>query len=222
MLASLCSMRRIAKTLNISRTTVARKLIFLGQQSLLSQQKAIENAAYDLQAIQFDELQTIEHTKCKPLAIAVAVEEKSRKIVGFSVSSMPATGHLAKIAYRKYGFRPDNRQEGLKRLFQQIKPLVSSKTTFHSDQHPYYKPIIEQYFPNADYTQSKGAKGCVSGQGELKKQGRDPLFCINHTLAMLRANVNRLIRKTWCTTKDPTRLIYHMAIYVMVHNTILT
>ena len=51
--------------------------------------------------IQCDELQTIEHTKLKPLAVAVAVSKTERKILGFQVSSMPATGHLAKIS-RKY------------------------------------------------------------------------------------------------------------------------
>ena len=221
-LSSLCSMRRIAKNLNTSRITVARKLIFLGELCLKSHKKALEKKLNPVEAIQFDELQTIEHTKCKPLSIAVAVAEKSRKIIGFSVSSMPATGHLAKVAYKKYGFRPDKRREGLERLFEQIKPLVTSKTTFHSDQHPYYKGLIERYFPKSSYRQSKGSKGCVSGQGELKKQGKDPLFYINHTLAMLRANINRLIRKTWCTTKDPTQLAYHLAIYMMVHNTLLT
>ena len=70
--------------------------------------------------------------------------------------------------------------------------------------------------------QIKGSKCCVAGQGELKKRGKDPLFYINHTLAMCRANINRLIRKTWCTTKDPAQLVYHLAIYMHVHNIYLT
>ena len=46
---------------------------------------------------------------------------------------------------------------------------------------------------NGHYQRFKGAKGAVVGQGELKKLKRDPLFMINHTCAMLRANINRLI-----------------------------
>nr|MBX2884857.1 hypothetical protein [Granulosicoccus sp.] len=53
----------------------------------------------------------------------------------------------------------------------------------------------------------------------LKKIGFDPLFAINHTFAMFRANVNRLIRKTWCTTKRVDRLEDHLAIFVSVFNT---
>ncbi|HXH76731.1 MAG TPA: hypothetical protein VNJ08_17305, partial [Bacteriovoracaceae bacterium] len=58
-------------------------------------------------------------------------------------------------------------------------------------------------------------------QGELKKVRFDPLFMVNHTCALLRANVNRLIRKTWCTTKDPARLKDHLDVFVYYYNEIL-
>ncbi len=35
---------------------------------------------------------------------------------------------------------------------------------------------------------------------------------------MLRANLNRLFRKTWNTTKKLERLNYHLAIYSWYHN----
>ena len=41
--------------------------------------KALNQQLYQAETIQFDELQTIEHTKCKPLAVAVAVTEKHVK-----------------------------------------------------------------------------------------------------------------------------------------------
>ena len=219
MLSSLCSMRRIALTLNTTRVTVARKLEFLGKKALAEHQKMIRLQGIQNTEVQFDELQTIEHTKCKPLAVAVAVSKQTRQLLGFSVSRMPATGHLSKIAYKKYGYRPDCRRDGLRSLFTQIKPSVGKKTTFHSDQHPYYKPLLKHYYPSSPYVQSKGSKASIAGQGELKKHYKDPLYAINHTLAMLRANINRLIRRTWCTTKDPTRLVYHLAIYMRFHNT---
>jgi hypothetical protein len=45
-----------------------------------------------------------------------------------------------------------------------------------------------------------------------------PLFKINHTCAMLRANINRLFRRTWCTTKRPEMLKNHLDIYLHFHN----
>ena len=58
----------------------------------------------------------------------------------------------------------------------------------------------------------------MAGQGELKKVAFDPLFLINHTCATLRANINRLIRKTWCTTKDPQRLKDHLDVFIYFYN----
>lgn len=215
------SIRRAAIILNVNKNTVAKKLDFLG---LISQR---ENLAYlsrqkRSKNVQFDDLQTIEHTKCKPLSVTMAVDEESRKILGFEVSKMPATGHLARIARKKYGRRVDERQKGIERLFEKISDLIEPNALFTSDEHPYYAPKIKKYFPNAKHTQFKGAKSSVAGQGELKKIKHDPLFSINHTFAMLRANINRLIRKTWCTTKDPARLVHHLNIYMHFHNTVLT
>ena len=222
LLASCVSLRRAAKLLGISRKTVARKLRFLGQVCREEHLAFLTNQARHIQAIQFDELQSFEHTKCKPLSVAVAVSVHNRKILGFSVSSMPATGHLAAVSRKKYGSRPDYRRAGLRALFTSFAKRIPENVQIHSDQHPFYKPIIQAIFPRANYHQSKGVKAAVTGQGELKKKQNDPLFCINHTLAMLRANINRLVRKTWCTTKDPARLADHLAIYISVHNSVLT
>ena len=118
LLSSCISMRRTAIILGIHPITVARKLEYTASQSRLK----LNNSDLDFQnisAIQFDELQTIEHTKCKPLSVALAVSEKNRKIIGFRVSQMPATGHLAAISRKKYGYRQDYRVEAMMDLFEQ-------------------------------------------------------------------------------------------------------
>jgi transposase-like protein len=217
LLASGISMRRSAKILNVAATTVERRTRYLAEQCRIALEKEyakIQGVRY----FQFDELQTIEHTKCKPLSVVVIVDPETREILGFEVSSMPATGHLAKISRRKYGFRPDHRSMGLRRLFKKVEPMIAKNPQILSDFCPFYAPTVKASFPSARHSQVLGEKACVAGQGELKKVGRDPLFYINHTLAMLRANVNRLIRRTWCTTKDPARLSDHLAIYTWVHN----
>jgi len=222
LLASNVSCRRAAILLGVSRTTIARKLIYLGHICKQENEKFIATYNQNIECIQFDELQTIEHTKCKPLSIAVAISTATRKILGFEIAKMPATGYLARISRKKYGFRADERQEKLTKLFLKLKPVVSPFMKCYSDKHPYYQPIVSALFPKATHIQTKSDKATVIGQGELKKNQRDPLFLINHTLAMLRANINRLIRRTWCTTKDPNRLRDHLHIYMAVHNSILT
>jgi hypothetical protein len=58
----------------------------------------------------------------------------------------------------------------------------------------------------------------IAGLGELKDHSFDPLFAINHTLAMLRANLARLARRTWVTTKKASRLEEFIQIYAGFHN----
>lgn len=222
LLSSGISQRRAALILKINRKTVARKLQYLSGLAREELEHFLRKNNGRFEAVQFDELQTIEHTKCKPLSVALAVTKHSRKILGVAVSKMPATGHLAKISRKKYGFRPDERRKGLNQLFMKINPALRKTVSLESDEHPYYLPVVNRHCPEGNYTQYKGEKGAISGQGELKKVGRDPLFYINHTLAMLRANINRLIRKTWYSTKIPARLLDHLYIYIAFHNRLLT
>ncbi len=221
LLSSSVSMRRSALILGVHPITVARKLEYLATQSREKLAKEIEEHK-DVVAIQFDELLTIEHTKCKPLSIAMAVSVPHRKILGFEVSRMPATGYLASISRKKYGPRKDERFEGMDALFQHLQQILGSQIEIRSDMCPYYGSVVNHYFPKASYQQFKGEKSSTSGQGELKKVKKDPLFSINHSFAMLRANINRLVRRTWCTTKKISRLIDHLSIYAWVHNSRLT
>ena len=249
LLAAGNSLNQIAKLENVNRKTVARKLVYLGK---LCQMKNLEIASElkgQINEVEFDELITHEHTKCKPLSIAVAVEKYSRYIMGFQVSKIPANGRLAKISVAKYGKRPNHRERGLNRMFNEIKPLTNDNTRWNSDEYPTYRKelckvigkeishIPEQFLPKMkaeknpkkqqkqsevfpiNYRQFKGIKGCITGQGELKKTVFDPLFTINQTLAMLRAKINRLFRRTWNTTKKIEGLENHLHIYVHYHNT---
>lgn len=222
LLSSNMSQNRIAKVLVTTRKTVVRKLVFLSKTCARKNEALLQNHAPSTD-IQFDELETIEHTKCKPLSVALAVDVNSRTILGFEVSSMPANGHLARIAQAKYGKRPDHRRRGLRRLLENVKPRCAKKVSMLSDMCPRYLPIVRKVFATTPeilvhYSQTKGARGRSDGQGELKKLAFDPLFTLNHTCAMLRANINRLIRKTWCTTKKAERLGFHLNVYIYYHN----
>ena len=131
---------------------------------------------------------------------------------------MPATGHLAAISRKKYGKRADERASQMKALFNELTGFLHSNIAISSDKCPFYRDIVTQYFPNATYRQYLGKKGSIAGQGELKKTIYDPIFTINHTFAMMRAYVSRLIRRTWNTTKKIQPLIDHLNIYIWMHN----
>lgn len=214
-------MRRAARLLRIHRITVARKLHFLAEEARRHMDLGLLPWKR-LPGFEFDELETFEHSKCKPLSVALAVLPHHRKILGFEVAVMPAKGPLTELARRRYGFRPDRRGKAFDVLFQRLQPLMRKRPLLRSDQNPRYPRYLARWFPKARHVPVAGRRGCVTGQGELKRGGFDPLFSLNHTFAMLRANVNRLVRKTWCTTKKAEALADHLAIYAHYHNTVLT
>ena len=107
------------------------------------------------------------------------------------------------------------------RLFKNLKPYLHPEAVIESDENPHYPNHVKRHVPHAKHIRYKGARGAVSGQGELKKQKFDPLFSLNHTCAMLRANISRLFRRTWNTTKKLESLVDHLWIYVRYHNTVL-
>ena len=221
LLCSGVSQRRAARLLKIHRTTVVRKLLYLEQKALEAFAREFSGFA-SIEIIEFDDMETFEHTKCKPLSVTIAVESVSRKILGLEVSSMPCKGRLAWISRKKYGPRADGRAEARKRLFERLKPLIRSNALIKSDENPHYKPDVKRHFPQCFHQTFKSRRACVVGQGELKKIGFDPLFSLNHTYAKIRADVNRLFRKTWCTTKRPDRLQAHLIVYAHYHNQTLS
>jgi hypothetical protein len=216
-LASGVSERRTARILSINRKTVARKVRFLGFHARVHLTE-VNRSLPKVASLQFDDMETIEHTKMKPLSVSLAVETDTRRILGFEISRMPASGKLAKKSLGKYGKRRDERRRGRIRLLRRIRPFVSDGAVIRSDENPHYIGDMKRLLPRAEHLRFKGRKPRDHGLGELKQGAFDPLFSLNHTAAMLRYGIANLIRKTWCTTKKAERLADRIAIYVMYHN----
>jgi transposase-like protein len=216
LLASGVSQRRTARLLRLQRKTVARRLVFLGRICL--EKLRMETALTKVTEVQFDDLETFEHTKLKPVSILLVVVGGTRQILGFGVASMGPKGLLAARSIKKFGRRNDDRSKVRKRIFREICPSMAPSAIIKSDSNPYYIHDVKKYFPGRQHWTCLGQRGAITGQGELKKIKYDPIFSLNHTCAMLRANIARLIRKTWCTTKKRERLADHLAIYAYYHN----
>lgn len=222
LLCSSVSQRRCAKILNLNRKTVARKLVYLSSLSLLKHEKWLKEQPKKFKSIQFDDLETFEFSKLKPLTVSVAVENRTRKIIGFKVSQIGAKGLLVKKSIELYGKRKNTSYKNRDLLFQGLKEVIDARAVFSTDEHKHYPVIIKKHFPGAKHHTYPSIRGSIVGQGELKRTAFDPLFSVNHTLAMLRANISRLVRKTWCTTKKAEFLEKHLWVYVEYHNQILT
>ena len=218
------SQRSIARKHGCARKTVARKIAFLAERARvkldhwLAQQQPFDH-------VQWDELITFEHSRLKPLSVAVmsAVADGEtgvhRSIIGFGVAQIPASGLIAKRSVEKYGKRPDRSPAMRKRVLKSAAPYLSPTVLIESDEHASYNDELQKVYPESVHFQYPSVRGSLTGQGELKRTSNDPLFTINHTLAMLRDNIKRLARKTWCTTKRANVLADILAIYSHHHNT---
>jgi len=216
-IASSTAQRRIAKKLRCDRKTVARKVAFLAQEAKkkndrwLAEQKPFDN-------VQWDELITFEHTRLKPLSVAVMTCVSTRCIIGFGIASIPASGTIAKRSREKYGHRPDKSAAMRKSVLRRVSNLIAEDAIITTDEHARYPNEIRSILPNATHIQHPSVRGSLTGQGELKRTGFDPLWNVNHNLAMLRDGLKRLARRTWCTTKTIKGLEDELAVYINLHN----
>ena len=217
LISSGVSQRRCALILNMKQVAISRRVVKFGRVAETNLAHYRKTRKKVNKAI-FDELETFEHSKCKPLTVPIAVEDKTRKILCLGVGQIAAKGHLSKIALQKYGPRKCERDQVLNSVMSDLKNCCDERVTLKSDQSHFYPKLVKKYFPSAEHRTSKGRRGCVVGQGELKVGGFDPLFSLNHSYAMFRDNLKTLSRRTWCTVKKPSRLKSLLYLYAWFHN----
>lgn len=213
------SIRRAAKIVGVNKITATRKFDYWSKKAKLENQKfrkqLIKNKVIHMQ---FDDLITKEKSKLKPLSVTIAVDAERRFILGSKVSQIAAFGLLAEISKKKYGIRKSEHKDNLDTFFYELRDIISPIAKIDSDEHVNYLLAVKKHFKHACYTQYKSERGCIAGQGELKKVKRDPLFAINHTMAVLRDGMGRLVRRSWCVTQDPRRLQGHLDIFIYYYN----
>lgn len=211
--------RDAARFLGVNKKTIARRFDYWAQKAAIKNVRMREKLKKSPTTyLQFDDLITKEKTKLKPLSITVAVDADTRFILQANVSQIPAFGHLAHVSKKKYGKRNSHHIAELENTFKNLTKIVHPLSTIKSDEHKSYAQIVRKYFPRAKYQQFKSERGCVAGQGELKKVKYDPIFEINHTMAMLRGGISTLVRRTWAVTQDPKRLQGHLEIFMYYFN----
>ena len=211
-------MRKTAKELGCSYSTVYRKFKWLGPRA----KSAHQEKSFTSETLFFDEMESIEHTKLKPLTIALAVDE-NYQLLGVEVGTIPAKGHLAAISRKKYGRRKNQSTEKVQKLLEQVKSqLKSTPINIKSDAKTEYKLLVNKTFPGVPYEQfaSRGNKEKSREQKYLKKEKakHDPLFPLNQRCAVLRDHIKRLVRRSWCTTKLPEHLELGIYLYIANHN----
>ena len=224
LLCSGVTQRRIAKLLRCDRKTVARKLLFLSQYFGEMHFQEVRKGNLQFAQAQFDEMESFEHTRLKPLTIALAVSGNGEKILGAKVAPIVYKGRLAKLAFKKYGKREDKGAEARSSVLESVATCLAKApiAVVTSDAKPSYRPAIGHAF---------GGKAVIhrafaNRQNQLRyathplrrRNVADPLFYLNHVSARIRHDLSRMMRKVWNTTKLARYLQAHLNLFMAYYN----
>lgn len=209
MLCSGVTLRRSAKLLKCSYNTIRSRLPWLATKARGLHAGALASGVLDTSYILFDEMQSFEHARAKQLTIAItiAVRHKTGQILSIQVGKMTTKGDLAK-AGQALGWGPNESPSCCNAALAQAAIAAKPICTVASDSGGWgYSGDVKKALPQAIH------------QSYLSKAvGFDPLFKLNHVCAKIRADISRMARKTWSTTKDRARLQDALDVYIAWNN----
>ena len=212
------TMRQSARTIGCTRKTVAQRLRLIAHHCALTHAIVLERArrAGGLPGdFQLDELETFEGSRrLQPVTMPVLIELHTRFVVHVEVGTLPARGNLSKRDEARkieleavHGKRTSESNAAVKACFTVLKHVVP-KGRHHvisTDRKPSYAKILRELF-KPPYTHARHSSTTA-------RTPNNPLFPINHTLAMMRDGMSRIVRRTWATTKKRERLSWHAWIW---------
>jgi hypothetical protein len=247
MLADAVTIRGSARVLQTSKSTVLRKLKFLGELSRKTCAEMRKKSESKTSYVQFDELETAERTQLLPLTIAFAVRPKTGDIITAHVAPIESR-QLQRMSRRKYGLREIRREEAVCAMLRDVKEVVRDERDFTivSDSWRQYPDWIQRELPFARHDRHSGedlqirekamaqvdAEYIDFGASEnptqywmkVRRNGRrvvkafDPLFAVNQKCARLRAALSRLRKHWWGYTQKIEFLEHHLWLFIAVNN----
>ena len=215
--------RQAARVLGCSRRTVAHRLGLLGDHCRSFHRWRLSQAAGKLRpskVFQLDELETFEHSRrLAPLTMPVLIERSSYFILDLETAPLPCRGGLSKgdrlrkeERERRLGRRKSGSRKAVERCVDTLANVMacSAVVRVQTDRKVTYAPILERSFGSRLAHQRHSSKE--------KRDYKNPLFPINHTLAMMRDGISRLVRRSWAASKLRERLERHAWIWVTWRN----
>jgi transposase-like protein len=217
------TMRQSARTLGCTRRTVARRLTLLGEHC-----RAFHAARLDRArkaggiggTFQLDELETFEHSRrLKPVTVPVLIERKSYFVLHAACAPLPARGRLSPAYQRKKQAMEEvsgKRKSGSVAVVRESLDCLArvhwgyGPVWVETDRKTSYSTNLERIF-GGRLRHARHSSTAARNYG-------NPLFPINHTLAMMRDGVSRLVRRTWAAAKFRERLATHLWIWIAYRN----
>jgi hypothetical protein len=215
--------RQAARILGCSRKTIAHRLQLLGThcRDFHRWRLSLARARGGLVGrFMLDELETFEHSRrLQPVTMPVLIERKSYFIVDLKTAPLPCRGRLSEKDRQKkkereagWGVRRSGSREAVERCFDTLAKLHVPRgpVLVETDMKSSYRTILPKRFGSRLAHERHSSK--------TKRDYANPLFPINHTLAMMRDGISRLVRRNWGASKLRARLELHAWIWVVWRN----
>jgi transposase-like protein len=220
---SKCTMRQSARTLGCTRRTVAHRLALLSEHCRAFHAGMLERArrAGGIDGtFQLDEQETFEHSRrLKPVTVPVLIERSSFFMLHAACAPLPARGRLSPALLRKKAAEEElcgKRRSGsvavVRESFECLGRVHRSEgpVKVQTDRKSSYATTLTRLFGDRLRHERYSSRG--------PRTYGTPLFPINHTLAMMRDGVSRLVRRSWAAAKLRERLAGHLWIWIAYRN----
>lgn len=227
LLALLCSKvtrRQAARILQVNRKTVELRFLRMGMIAHdfhLAQLRLCEGRGGMNGVFQLDELETFEHhRKLKPVTMSVLIERKSYFIVYSRAGALPARRPLKKHELEllaaieaKEGKRCSESRACVRTAFEALHRVLDPASPVH------LQTDKKQSYP-VECKRASGDRPLIhkTTSSRLRRDYHNLLFPINHTLAMMRDGVSKLVRRSWGACKKRDRLQLAVWIWMVYRN----
>jgi transposase-like protein len=216
------TMRQAARFLGCRRETIELRLRRFGIQGWAfhaHQLLRIVRAGGIEGDFQLDELETFEgDRRLAPVTVPVLIHQSTRMILHSSAGRMGARGNLSphQEARRRrregaVGRRTSESARVVRHSLLTLRGVLKnpSKSTLRTDEKRLYTALLRRLSIPIRHEQTNSKK---------PRTTKNPLFPINHTLAMMRDGVSRLVRRSWGASKMRERLTLHLGFYMAWRN----
>lgn len=199
------TLKGAARILGITYKTVVRKFKFMAFKAREMHLKNIDNGNIITTYVQFDEMETFEIKKIRPLGIELAIRPKTCEILSIKVCRIPLTSHSVSPRVKTEYKKISNRETSMTDMLIEVsKCLDEDESTLACD--------------GAKINISVVKKVCDNSEIKIHPGDYDKLWKLNHVCAKLRHHVSRLTRRTWATTKKMERLQMHLDLFIAYQN----
>lgn len=217
------TLRQAARTLGCNRKSVRRRVPLLGAICWAAHQHLAprrDGAAFLQGGFLMDELETYATSRRNnPLTVPVLIHRASFFVLYADVGPLPRRGGKgrdeatpAPLTESAEAERNAGSKRAVAMCVKALAALVPEEGAVRvgTDLKPTYPPLLRAALGERLRHRRTHSK--------MVRNRRNPLFRINHTLAMLRDGVSRLVRETWAASKRARWLRWHLWSWIGYRN----